>query len=384
MVFCDFYLPGFKSGGGMWTIVNLVERFYERYDFYVVTRNYDSKGDQTPYTTVRTDDWNRTGNANVYYLSPQSLTAKKFAELVNEIKPDAVYLNSVFSRPVMRFLTARRKKLIRSVPVILAPCGELSENARSFRKYRKMVYLPAAKFYGLYKDILWKASFETEADEIRSVFGEKVEIMTAPDLAPKSILPDLSLDQKPEKSVGSVKMIFLSRVVPKKNPKFLLECLLEITEGNVELKIVGPREESEYWNECLDIISRLPKNIRVDPVGPVPYTEGLEHLASSHFFVMPTLNENFGYVFLEALAAGCGLVISDQTVWNDLEEREVGWSISLKTKDKWVARLRHCINMNSDEFLALSRGCREYAGTWLAKPEIEEATAKVLERAMNG
>ena len=37
LVFCDFYLPGFKSGGGMWTVVNLVDRFHDRFDFFIVT-----------------------------------------------------------------------------------------------------------------------------------------------------------------------------------------------------------------------------------------------------------------------------------------------------------------------------------------------------------
>ncbi|MEO7673181.1 MAG: hypothetical protein ABIU09_03775, partial [Pyrinomonadaceae bacterium] len=69
LVFCDFYLPGFKSGGGMWTVVNLIERFSDRYDFFVVTRNYESKGDKKPYTTVRSDNWNAVGNAQVWYFS---------------------------------------------------------------------------------------------------------------------------------------------------------------------------------------------------------------------------------------------------------------------------------------------------------------------------
>src|SRR5690606_23610763 len=135
--------------------------------------------------------------------------------------------------------------------------------------------------------------------------------MTAPDLAPKTILPQLTPEQKPAKMPGSAKLVFLSRVVPKKNPKFLLECLAEINEGDVEIDIVGPREETEYWRECEEVTAKLPANIKVNPVGPVAYHDGLDHLAAAHFFVMPTLTENFGYVFLEALAAGCPLLISD-------------------------------------------------------------------------
>ena len=68
----------------MWTLVNLVDRFCDQYDFHIVTRNYDSKGDKKPYTTVKTDQWNQTGNAKVFYFSKKNFTQKKFAELVND------------------------------------------------------------------------------------------------------------------------------------------------------------------------------------------------------------------------------------------------------------------------------------------------------------
>jgi glycosyltransferase involved in cell wall biosynthesis len=41
------------------------------------------------------------------------------------------------------------------------------------------------------------------------------------------------------------------------------------------------------------------------------------------FFVLPTIGENFGYVFLEALAAGCPLITSDRTPWTTL--RKTHW-----------------------------------------------------------
>jgi glycosyltransferase involved in cell wall biosynthesis len=45
--------------------------------------------------------------------------------------------------------------------------------------------------------------------------------------------------------------------------------------------------------------------------------------------VLPTYNENFGYVILEALLAGCPVILSDQPPWRDLEARQVGWTIPL-------------------------------------------------------
>jgi hypothetical protein len=72
MIFCDFYLPSYKSGGGMWTLVNLVDRFCDLYDFFIVTRNYDSKGDKKPYETVKSDEWNTTATRG-FFIFPRKI-----------------------------------------------------------------------------------------------------------------------------------------------------------------------------------------------------------------------------------------------------------------------------------------------------------------------
>ena len=81
-------------------------------------------------------------------------------------------------------------------------------------------------------------------------------------------------------------------------------------------------------------------------VGSFPdQRDALHQLSESHFFVLPTLNENFGYVFIEALAAGCPLLVSENTVWKDIEQRGVGWQIPLKRTDLWVDQINECVAM---------------------------------------
>jgi hypothetical protein len=60
MVFCEAYPPSYKAGGGMQTVVNLIDRFADTYDFFVVTNNFDSKGDRVPFTQVPSDEWTDT------------------------------------------------------------------------------------------------------------------------------------------------------------------------------------------------------------------------------------------------------------------------------------------------------------------------------------
>ena len=381
MVFCDYYLPGFKSGGGMWTVVNLVERFSDKYEFYVVTRNHDGKADRAPYDSVKTGDWNQVGSAKAYYLRPRQLTIRAFAELIREVKPDFAFLNSVFSLPSITFLRTRKTAEFSKLPVIVSPCGELSPATLKLKAVKKGLFLKYAQLAGLYRDVIWRASFETDAEEIRAAIGRNVEIMCAPDLPPKTILPDLNIANKPAKRPGSVRFVFVSRLVRKKNLHFLFERLAECTDGEIQLDIVGPIEDKEYWKECEAAALKLPANIELNVLGPMSYPETLEHMKLAHFFVLPTLTENFGYVFIEALACGCPLLISDRTVWGEIVERGSGWTVPIEDPERWSLMLRRCLEMDQDDYSKMSFAAREHAVNWLADPEIEQASEKLLERA---
>jgi glycosyltransferase involved in cell wall biosynthesis len=383
LVLCDFYLPSVKSGGGMWTVANLVERFCDRYEFYIITRNYDSPGDTKPYDSVKTNEWNRVFNAKVYYADAAELTPKRIASLFNEVAPECVFMNSVFSTPVVKYLFARRAGLVLDTPSIIAPCGELSLGALKSKRLKKKAYLSLAMLRGLYDGLIWKATTELEVTEIQNVFRKNVRPFVAPDLTPKTILPEFEISQKPEKIPGQVKLIFLSRIVPKKNLKYLLDLLTKCDQGTIELSIVGPQEDESYWRECKGLIDRLPANITVEVVGTVTYARGLELMRDRHFFVLPTLNENFGYVFVESMAAGTPIIISDQTVWGSVAEKNAGYAIPLDDPDRWLSTMRKCVEMSNIEYISMAASAREVAIDWLSDTRHEEATAVVLTTSLN-
>lgn len=384
LVFCDFYLPGFKAGGGMWTVVNLVDRFYDRYDFFVVTRNYDSRDDTEPYTSVRTGEWNSVGNAKVYYATSELINQHNFASLIRDVAPAAVFLNSVFCTLSVKFLMLRRRGRVADLPVILAPCGELSKAALSIRGYKKQTFLKTAGIAGLFRGVLWKASTELEQAEIKSVVGKNTEIMIAPDLPPREILPNFDPTAKARKDPGAVTFCFVSRVVRKKNLHFLLQAMKPLSKGKITLKIVGPLEDEAYWNECREIIETFPVNINVEIVGGVRYEAVLNHLIASHFFVLPTLNENFGYVFVEAMAAGCPLVISDRTIWNEIAEHGAGYALPIDASADWTSKLQECVEMPDTSYRRMSAAAREYSVAWLNDPDVQNATANVLRACISG
>lgn len=381
LILCDYYLPGYKSGGGMRTIVNMVDRLKNRYEFFIITRDHDGKLDRRQYTTVKINQWNFVRDAKVFYLSKDNLKFSKIRELILKVKPDVIYSNSYFATLTLYLLILKKLKIIPKINVILAPCGELSEGALGLNSEKKNAFIKLAKLLNLYRNVIWKASSELEKEEIETVKGSGGEIFTAPDMLPLTIFEDFELNLKPHKSSGEAKMIFLSRFMKKKNFRWLLENLSGI-KGKLEIDIYGPLEDAEYWKQCKKIIKTLPKNIRIEAKGAVPHEHVLPTLAKYHFFIMPTLGENFGHIFLEALAAGCPLVISDKTPWLDLEEKGIGWDLSLEEPKKWIEKLNFCIDLDQQSYNNLSCNARKFAVTVLKDKRYEENTLAVLNRGL--
>jgi glycosyltransferase involved in cell wall biosynthesis len=308
---------------------------------------------------------------------------KTLEVLVREIAPDGIFLNSLFSKPTLTLLAARRFKGSIPIPVILAPCGELSSGALSIKPWKKRVFLKLAKALGLYANVDWKASTPLESEEIRRAFGKKISAPVAPDLPPKDILPYFSLNNKPSKELGKVKFIYYSRIDPKKNLLFVLELFSNAKlSGSVEFMIVGPIEDEAYWRKCQEQIAKLPAEVTVDVIGPVSQGEGLEILVSCHFMILPTLGENFGYVILESLAAGCPVLTSDRTMWAEVPRRNAGWATSLDDFAKWRDLIQHCIDMNNGEYISMSTVARRIAIEWLESPDVELATEKLLKEVI--
>lgn len=380
LIICNYYLPGYKAGGGLRTIVNMIERFKDRFDFRVITRDHD--GDEIPYNSVKINDWNIVEDTQVFYLSKDKVKLSKLRELISNVNPEVIYINSVFSTLSIFLLTLRRLKLINKIPIILAPEGELSDGALQLKAKKKKAFIKFAKNVGLYRDLIWKVTAEPEKFETERFKGSGGEIYVAPNMPSRTVFENYRQESKPQKHIGKAKLIFLSRFMRKKNFKWLVDKLSEI-HGHLEIDIYGPLEDEIYWKETEQSIAGLPENVQVSYKGHIAHEDVLQTLFQYHFFVLPTLGENFGHVFVEAMAAGCPLIISDRTPWVDLEgKQKVGWDIPLETPQKWIEVINYCISLDDETYTKLSSTARMFACRWLADPKIEENTLTVLNRAL--
>lgn len=383
LVICDYYLPGFESGGALRTLVNMVDRLGDRFDFRIITRDHDGTFVRTPYTTVKIGEWNRIGKADVYYLSKNQIRSKHLIRLVNEVSPDAIYLNSFFSRLTIFVLALLKLRRIKRLPVILAPEGEFSPGALTLSPLKKRLYISHAKLLRLLSNFVWKAASESEKNDIERVLGKGLDIHVAPNMPPRMIYEEFDRFAKPIKTSGGARLIFLSRFMRKKNFNWLLEPL-RFVSGDISIDIYGTLEEEDYWAECRRIADTLPQNITIEAKGPIEHENVAATLAKYDFFILPTLGENFGHVFIEALASGCPLVISDTTPWRNLAQAGVGWDLSLNDAEQWVKVLNECVAMDNDEYQRMSAQARDFAVRWLSDPEIERSNIEVLNAALAG
>lgn len=374
-VVVDYYIPGFKSGGPLRTIANMVDRLGDQFDFRIFTRDRDAT-DTAPYPGVPADTWTAVGGAQVWYAGPEGYTAGGLRRRVGEAAPDLLYLNSFFSPLTAQALAMRRLGLIPHCPIVLAPRGQLSPGALSLKAPKKRAFIALARAVGLYRGLTWQASAQLEADEVRAVMGA-VPLVVAPDIPAPLGQPAPQAGKCP----GALRLVFLSRIAEKKNLHLLLELLPRL-RGAVELQIYGPVREPAYWARCEALIAALPPHVRATYCGSVEHAAVAAALAAAHVFALPTLGENFGHAILEALAAGRPALISDQTPWRGLEASGAGWDLPL-AEAPWLAALQRLVDMGQEEYDRWSRGAHRHAARFVAAPAVVEATAALFTHALH-
>lgn len=337
------YAPGYKGGGPIQSCINMVENLYEQIDFYVLCADRDYK-ETVPYSDVQINQWNEVGHAKVYYLSPDKQDLKGFEEVINSIGYDVMYLNGFFS-PIftIRPLLLRRMGKLKKKPVILTPRGDFTGGCEN-KKLKKYSYIYLVKLLGLYSGLLWHATSEIEERDIKHKFA-KANVFTVPNLPAKFIPKKPCISKKP----SELRLVFVSRIFPKKNIKYALEVLSKITEGNVFFDIYGPMEDKSYWAECEEIMKKMPDNVRVKYCGEAEHKDIPHIFEQYHAFFFPTLGENYGHVIVEAMMNNCLCILSKGvTPWDDyIEYLNIGAKLS--EQEKFIEIINRLVKANQED-----------------------------------
>jgi glycosyltransferase involved in cell wall biosynthesis len=119
--------------------------------------------------------------------------------------------------------------------------------------------------------------------------------------------------QPPERRVA----LFLGRVHPKKNVGFLIEAWNRASVApDYHLVIAGPGDP-EYLAGLAKLAAAGPYRDRIHFVGWVSGDDKAYLLERAEWFLLPSLQENFGVAVLEASQAGCAVAISNEVYLAD-------------------------------------------------------------------
>ena len=353
LIFSDWFYPGFKAGGPITSIKNLVEHLGEKLEFYVFTSDRDL-GEKESYSNVELNKWIEVQGGSVYYCSPQNYSQKCLNSEIENISPDVIYINGVFSSQysIQPLFVSRKYKRIKT---IVAPRGMFNEGALKLKGLKKQLFLKLAKLIGLYRNVTWHSTSNSETYRIKQVISSEAVVFEVKNLISKMVGFN---EVKPFKE--RLKFVSVGRVSPVKNTLFLLEILKEVKVSGKQISIdfIGLIEDEIYYKECLAVVAEI-ENIEVNFIGDISPFELQEKWKEYDLFLSPTLNENFGHAIVEAISHHLIVMLSDQTPWNGINEYNCGWALPLEPKI-WISTLERYLNLELEAVVGMRHASAEF------------------------
>lgn len=285
----------------------------------------------------------------------------EFRQFLIDEKPDIVHINGIWSPQNWGFQKVSQKLQIK---VILSPHGMLEPWILAQNPWKKKLGLFLYQKKSIDKALCLHATAQMEADNIRSL-GFKT---------PTYIIPngiDLIDVKEVKEYYGTKKMVFLSRIHPKKGIELLLEAWVNCSTDDWKLEIAGNGDEN--YIEKLSQSAQDLKNVTF--VGAKYGEDKWDFLRSADVMVLPTHSENFGIVVAEALAVGVPVVTTQGTPWEDLELNRCGWWINLSVSNLILA-LQDVMNTSLSDLEKMGDQGKKLV---VAKYEIKVVTKKIIE-----
>lgn len=371
LAFSGTFLPGYKAGGPIKSMVQLLDNLPESVQVILVTRDRDL-GDAIPYKGLSGKIVSR-GVHEVYYMNCRSIRHWiALLRMARRVTIDLVYLNSLWSPQFTILpLLAHRLGLLRARSVLLAPRGELSSGALGIKSAKKRAFLHLWAPTLRRLNPLWHASSDMEQRDIGRMFPWARTVVQV----------DSRGDEPRREVIGSVpraRLVFLSRISRMKNLELALKAF-QLIESEVNFDIYGPIEDSRYWDGCLRLIAEMPLNVRASYRGMVSPDQVQATFAQYDAFILPTLGENFGHAIGESLSAGCPVVCSQLTPWTEVLNDGGGATLAAFDPNAWATEIERRANETPNE----RDGAKRAAVAAYSKWRQEVGNTSAVEIALN-
>lgn len=251
-----------------------------------------------------------------YGWSKLGQMVRQWRRLLDEVKPDVVQINCCW----MIQCALLQMTVPEGIPVVLMPHGMLEPWIINRHYYTRK--LPAILMYQRWcvkSATMIFATCQEEKEHLEALgWNRTIEII--PNCIDTSKIPVVE-----KRESGKMRLLFMSRLHPKKGLPMLLEAM---TEG-MELTVVG-EGEPDYVEELkrkAAEMSRL-KGYECRFPGAVYGDRRWQLFADTDLFVLPTYSENFGLCVAEALATGTPVLTTTGTPWQGLTSSRTGWCVA--------------------------------------------------------
>ncbi len=158
-------------------------------------------------------------------------------------------------------------------------------------------------------------------------------------------------------------LLFLGRLHPVKAPEHLLGAWKRLSQkfSDWHLVFAGPNAEGTLESLMAEA-DRAGIRDRVTFLPAVSGERKLALLRRAEILVLPSHNENFGFVVPEALACGTPVIASDRTPWRRVVETNCGWNYPFGESGLTTA-LEEAMTQSPDTLRAMGLKGRELVET---------------------
>lgn len=330
-------------------------------------------GDSEPYPSL-SGQWVERNQHEIFYLSPRNLTQwARLARRLRRRRFELINLNGLWSKnftvipllaTVSGFLSTRR--------ILLTVHGMASPGAIDLKFQKKRAFLRLWDPVLRKADPVFHVTATIEQEDVANLFPWA-----------RTTLQTHSWGDSPAETTDKAgplpRFIFLSRIAKKKNLLLALQAL-QFVSHEVIFDIFGPIEDAQYWSVCQRLISTLPTNIHITYGGEIEPNNVKPIFRQYDSFLFPTRSENFGYVISESLSAGCPVVCSSHTGWNEVLSAGGGAIVTVDTPEAWAVEISRIASLTSAERSIRKESARSIYATWHSDQRGVSAIESELDR----
>jgi glycosyltransferase involved in cell wall biosynthesis len=230
---------------------------------------------------------------------------------------DVVHLNGIYSFPTIPTLLACR---LLEKPLVWSPHGALqatNEWKGANKQQLKKVWEKICSAVMPDRCVLHVTSEKEHATSLARLPNAAALVVPNGTDVPES------LPVRRWRPDGVLRLLLLGRLDPKKGIENLLKALNQICDDAVRLDVYGTGDSS-YAGSLVSLTNNLGLGDRVRFHGHVEAEEKTKVFQAADLCVMPSHNENFGMVVVEAFSHGVPVVASRGTPWAEIESRGCG------------------------------------------------------------